>query len=237
MTTSGTTSFNLELDELFDEAYGRVGIGTARSGNHLKTARRNLNILLSEWDNRGVHLWKVKLAVIPLVLGQAEYNYTTDPTNYPNDINDVLEAYIRNNTTATAPVDTSLTKIDRSAYAALPNKLSQGTPSQYFVQRFVDKTTFTIYPTADSSNASKDIHFYYVKRIQDAGSYSNDADVPYRFVPCMIMGLSYYLALKYAPQRVQELKLLYEDELKRAESEDGSSNSTYISPKIYYPGV
>ena len=88
MTTSGTTSFNLELDELFDEAYGRVGIGTARSGNHLKTARRNLNILLSEWDNRGVHLWKVKLATIPLVLGQAEYNYTTDPTNYPNDINE-----------------------------------------------------------------------------------------------------------------------------------------------------
>jgi hypothetical protein len=98
MTTSGTTSFNLELDELMDEAYGRVGIGGSRSGFHLKAARRNLNILLSEWDNRGVHLWKVKLATIPLVLGQAEYSYTTDPTNYPSDINDVLEAYIRNNT-------------------------------------------------------------------------------------------------------------------------------------------
>ena len=113
MTTSGTTSFNLELDELFDEAYGRVGIGGTRSGFHLRAARRNLNILLSEWDNRGVHLWKVKLATIPLVLGQAEYSFTTDPTNYPNDINDVLEAYIRNNTSpnASQPTDTSLTKI------------------------------------------------------------------------------------------------------------------------------
>ena len=151
MTTSGTTSFNLELDELFDEAYGRVGIGTARSGNHLKTARRNLNILLSEWDNRGVHLWKVKLAAIPLVLGQAEYSYASDPTNYPNDINDVLEAYIRNNTSpnASQPTDTSLTKIDRSAYAALPNKLSQGTPSQYYIQRTTSPSVF-LYQTPGS---------------------------------------------------------------------------------------
>ena len=155
MTTSGTTSFNLELDELFDEAYGRVGIGTARSGNHLKTARRNLNILLSEWDNRGVHLWKVKLATIPLVLGQAEYSYTSDPANYPNDINDVLEAYIRNNTSpnASLPTDTSLTKIDRSAYAALPNKLSQGTPSQYYVQRTYSPSIF-LYQTPGSGFSS-----------------------------------------------------------------------------------
>ena len=96
----------------------------------------------------------------------------------------------------------------------------------------------TLYLTPGASEAGHHINFYYQKRIQDVGdAYTNAADVPYRFVPCMIMGLSYYLAIKYAPQRVQELKLLYEDELLRAEDEDGSSNSTYISPKIYYPGI
>ena len=239
MTTSGTTSFNLELDELFDEAYGRVGIGTARSGNHLKTARRNLNILLSEWDNRGVHLWKVKLATIPLVLGQAEYNYTTDPTNYPNDINDVLEAYIRNNTTATAPVDTSLTKIDRSAYAALPNKLSQGTPSQYYIQRTTSPSVF-LYQTpgtgfsSSSTPSNYQLRFYYLARIEDGGRYTNTPDVVFRFLPCLTSGLAYYLSITYRPEKTDMLRLLYEDELQRALTEDGQRTSLFISPQTFY---
>ena len=105
--------------------------------DRLKSARRSLNILFSEWANRGVHLWEVKEATVPLVEGQAEYSYASDSANFPNNISDVLEAWVRNNTTATAPVDTSLSKIDRSAYAALPNKLTKGTPSQYYVQRLI----------------------------------------------------------------------------------------------------
>ena len=102
----------------------------------------------------------------------------------------------------------------------------------------MDKTTVTVYPTPDSTAASKDMHIYFVKRIQDADStYTDATDVPYRFVPCMASGLSFYLAQKYAPQRVQELKLLYEDELARALSEDGSSTSTYITPKNFYPST
>jgi len=150
MATSGTTDFNLEIDEIIEEALERAGIGGARTGYHLRSARRSLNILLSEWGNRGIHLWKVKLATVPLVLGQAEYNYANDSSNFPNDINDVLEAYVRNNTTATAPVDTTLTKIDRSTYASLPNKLSQGTPSQYYVQRTTSPSVF-LYITPGSS--------------------------------------------------------------------------------------
>ena len=112
---------------------------------------------------------------------------------------------------------------------------SKGTPSQYFVQRFVDKTTLTVYPTADSSNASKDLHFYYVKRLQDAdATYTDATNVPYRFVPCMVSGLTYYLSQKYAPQRTQQFKLFYEDEFQRALSEDGSSSSTFITPKSYF---
>ena len=108
-------------------------------------------------------------------------------------------------------------------------------PSQYFVQRFIDKITVTLYLTPGSSEAGNFLNYYYVKRIQDAGDYTNDADVPYRFVPCMTAGLAYYLAIKNAPDRVQMLKMLYEDELQRALQEDGSSSSTYISPKVYYP--
>ena len=149
---------------------------------------------------------------------------------------DVLEATLRTDRTATDQADSALTKIDRSTYSALSNKLSKGTPSQYWIQRFVDKTTVTVYPTANSSAASKDLHIYYVKRIQDAdATYTDASDVPYRFVPCMCSGLAFYLAQKFNPQLVQQMKLLYEDELKRALSEDGSSSSTYITPASYYP--
>jgi hypothetical protein len=130
-----------------------------------------------------------------------------------------------------------MTKINRSTYSAISNKLSKGTPNQYFVQRFIDKTTITFYPTPDSTAASKDAHIYYVKRIQDAGKFTNTVDLPYRFVPCMVSGLSFYLSQKYRPELVQPMKLLYEDEFNRALVEDGSSSSTYITPQTYYPGT
>jgi hypothetical protein len=235
MTTSGTTSFNLDIDELFQEAYERIGIDGSRSGYQLRSARRSLNLLLSEWDNRGVHLWKVKLATIPLVLGQAEYNYTNDVINFPNDVNDLLEAYVRNNTTATNPVDVSLTKIDRSAYAAIPNKLSQGTPSQYYVQRTTSPSVF-LYQTPGSSfsGSSYQLKFYYLARIEDAGSYINTPDVVFRFLPALTSGMAYYLSIKHAPERIEQLRMLYEDDLQRALTEDGQRTSLFISPKSYF---
>ena len=145
-------------------------------------------------------------------------------------VDDILEASYR-----ASNIDTPLTKVNRSQYQAFSNKTSEGVPSQYFVQRFIDKITVTLYLTPGSSEAGNFLNYYYVKRIQDAGDYTNDADVPYRFVPCMTAGLAYYLAIKNAPDRVQMLKMLYEDELQRALQEDGSSSSTYISPKVYYP--
>ena len=102
-------------------------------------------------------------------------------------------------------------------------------------ERFVDKVRLHIYPTPDSTNASKEIHFYYTKRIQDAGNYDDVVNVPYRFVPCMCAGLAFYLSQKYTPERSQQLKLYYEDEFQRALQEDGSASSTYITPKAYYP--
>ena len=309
--TSGSYVFdkNLSIDEIIEDAYERIGMQGV-SGYQLKTAKRSLNILFSEWGNRGLQFWEVKNQNVKLVEGQAVYTFFRSPsdglsdgipttlsaginatvttigvasvtgmpttggtikinnevitytgisslnltgctrgvngttaathstsdtvTQFPNGMTDIQEANFRDSSTN---VDTPMTKLSRSQYQGFSNKTDKGLPSQYWVQRFIDKVTMTLYLTPGSSQAGDFINFYYTKRIDDVGAYTNATDVPYRFVPCMIAGLSYYLAIKYAPQRVQELKLLYEDELLRAEDEDGSSNSTYISPKVYYPGI
>ena len=248
-TTSGTVTFDktFSVDEIINEAYERIG-SQVTSGYQLKTARRSLNVLFQEWGNRGLHYWEVAETNIDVIEGQAEYTFyrassdgTSSVTTAPASVYgvaDILEATLRSDRTATGQSDSSLTKINRSAYSALSSKLSKGTPAQYFVQRFVDKTTLTVYPTSDSTNASKDIHIYYVKRLQDAdATYTDATNVPYRFVPCMVSGLAFYLAQKFNPQLVQQMKLLYEDELTRALAEDGSAASTYITPKNYYPSI
>jgi len=154
-------------------------------------------------------------------------------TNFVNQATEILECSYRNNSN----VDSPLEKINRSQYQALSNKTATGQPSQYFVQRFIDHILITVYLTPGASENGDVINFYYEKRIQDAGAYTNATDVPYRFVPCMVAGLTYYLSMKYAQPRIQETKLIYEDELARALEEDGSSASVYISPKTYYPSI
>jgi hypothetical protein len=239
-TTSGTSTFEkgFSIADIVEESYERIGIQGV-SGYQLKSARRSLNIMFQEWGNRGLHYWEVANNSITLVNGKAVYTMFRSTTDGTSDatavygVDDVLEAVYRN----ASNVDVSLTKISRSEYQALSNKSSTGQPTQYYVQRFIDRITITLYLTPGTSENGKFLNFYYVKRIQDAGGYTNDADVPYRFVPCMIAGLSYYLSQKYAPDRIQAMKLLYEDELNRALAEDGSSTSSYITPKIYYPGT
>ena len=195
--------------------------------------------MFQEWANRGLHYWEVANNSLTLVDGQAEYTMYRSTADGTSDataiygVDDILEASYRNSSS----VDFPLTKINRSAYQGLSNKTDEGTPTQYFVQRFIDRVTITLYLTTGSTEAGNTINYYYVKRIQDVGDYTNETDVPYRFVPCMCAGLAYYLAIKKAPQRTQELKLLYEDELQRALAEDGSSSSTFITPKTYYPNV
>ena len=152
-------------------------------------------------------------------------------------MDDVLEATYRTDRTQSSQQDIALTKISRSTYSGISNKLSTGQPTQYYVQRLIDRVNIFVYPTPNSTAASRDMHLYYVKRIQDAGDYTNATDVPYRFVPCMVSGLSFYLAQKSKPELVQQMKLLYEDELNRALIEDGSSTSTHITPQAYYPNV
>ena len=237
--TSEATEFNPQIDDIIEEAFERTGVRGTRTGYQLRSARRSLNIMFQEWGNRGVHLWKVKLAKIPLVLGQAEYNYASDSTNFPDDIDSVLEAFYRNNSITTAPVDVALTKIDRSAYSATPNKLTQGTPSQYYVERKLNPSVF-LYATPSSSvsntttPSSFQFCFYYLSKIQDVGAYTNTSDVVNRFYPCMLSGLAYYLSQKYSPDRSQELERRYESELLRALDADNQGTSTFISPQTFY---
>jgi len=237
--TSETTEFNPQMDDIIEEAFERTGVRGTRTGYQLRSARRSLNIMFQEWGNRGVHLWKVKLAKIPLVQGQAEYSYASDSANFPDDISTVLEAYYRNNSTTTAPQDIALTQISRSQYSQTPNKLTQGTPSQYYVARRLNPSIF-LYATPSSSVSSTttpssfQFCFYYLSKIQDVGAYNNTSDVVNRFYPCMMSGLAYYLSLKYSPDRSQELERRYESELLRALDADNQGTSTFISPQTFY---
>ena len=228
MATSGTTTFDLSIEEIIQEAYERCGMATT-SGYSLRSARTSLNLLFAEWANRGIHLWKVSLNENLLVSGQAEYAVD-------GNVSDVLEAFVSTTAAAANSVNTqdvSLSKIDRSAYAALPNKLALGQPSQYYVDR-QEIPKIYLYQAPDL-NTYTYLKYYVIKRIEDAGAYTNDADIVFRFLPCMVAGLAYYLAMKNSPELVQQNKLIYEDQLKRALDEDGQRASTFITPQSFYP--
>ena len=249
ISNQSTFESTFTIDEVIEDAYERCGV-QGITGYQLKAARRSLNILFQEWGNRGLHYWEVGNTNVLLVQGQSEYTFyrsTADgassttaggtSTTSTYGLADILEASYRQNYNNTNQSDSPLTKVDRSTYTAFSNKTALGTPSQFWVQRFIEKVTITIYPLPNATAASNFLSVYYVKRIQDAGAYTNASDTPFRFIPCMISGLAYYLSMKFAPQRTQEMKLLYEDELARALSEDGSAASTYITPKTYYPNI
>ena len=245
ISTTANFEASFTIDEVIEDAYERCGV-QGITGYQLKAARRSLNILFQEWENRGLHYWEIGNTNIDLVEGQAEYIFYRDTSDGASTttvapasvygLSDIMEASFRQNYGTTNQSDSPMTKVDRSTYSAISNKLSKGTPSQYWVQRFIDKTTVNIYPTPDASAAGNYMYINFVKRITDAGNYDNVGDVPNRFVPCMVSGLSFYLSQKWALDRTQQLKLLYEDELARALSEDGSPSSSFLTPKTYYPG-
>ena len=263
MATSGSVAFEPSITQCIEEAYERCQVQLT-SGYNLKTALFSLNILFSEWGNRGIHFWEVANTNLYLTSGQNTFDIykdatargsvtdnpaTTDNATYVYNASDILTASYRTGT-GTSQADITLTKIDRSTYAALTNKNSQGVSSQFWVQRFINKTTLTLYITPGASQAGNHINMYYIKRIQDAGiavpdtgyteqttnssAYANKADVPFRFYPCLAAGLSYYIAIKKAPNRIQFLKAIYEEELDRAMTEDRDRASFNVAPSLDY---
>lgn len=218
MTTSGSRDFNLDVAEVIEEAYERCGL-EVRTGYDAKTARRSLNLMFADWANRGLNLWTVKQGVLTLTAGQAQETLTAD-------VVDLLEVVLRRDGT-----DYELDRISRGDYMTLPDKTTQGRPSQFYFDRQVAPV---INIWAVPENSTDQLVYYYVQRIQDADTLTNTTDMPFRFYPCMVAGLAYYMAMKRAPDRIQILKSVYEEEFQRAADEDEGRTPLKLQPSISY---
>jgi len=230
MATSGTSAFNLDLTELVEEAFERCG-AELRSGYDLKTARRSLNLLFADWANRGINLWTVAQSSITLIPGTATYFL-------PLDTVDLLEHVIRTGAgNVSTQADLTITRISVSTYATIPNKLSQARPIQVYIDRQAVVPTITVWPIPDASQTYTFV-YWYLRRIQDAGTGVNTMDVPFRFIPCMVAGLAYYLALKLPDglQRLDTLKAQYDEAWDLASSEDREKAAIRLVPRQMFIG-
>jgi hypothetical protein len=229
MTTSGTTSFNLDLTEIVEEAFERVG-SEMRTGYDLKTARRSLNLMFADWANRGINMWTFEQGSIPLVAGTATYNL-------PADTVDLLEHVIRTGAgSASTQADLTITRISVSTYATIPNKLQQARPIQVWIER-LNTPRITVWPVPDNSQPYTFV-YWRLKRIQDAGNGVNTMDMPFRFLPCMVAGLAYYLALKVpgGAERLGVLKQQYDEAWQLASDEDREKAAIRFVPRRQYLG-
>ena len=218
MTTSGSRDFNLDVAELIEEAYERCGL-EVRTGYDAKTARRSLNLMFADWANRGLNLWTVTQATTTLTQGTS--TYTLAP-----DVVDILEMVLRRDGT-----DYEVERISRGEYLTFPNKTDLGRPSQFYFNRQIDPV-ITLWQTPE--NSTDQLVYYYVRRIEDADTLQNTTAVPFRFYPCMVAGLAYYLAMKKAPERIQILKAVYEEEFQRAAEEDEDRVPLKLQPSARY---
>jgi len=219
MTTSGSRDFDLDVAEIIEEAYERCGL-EVRTGYDARTARRSLNLMFADWANRGLNLWTVKEATQALTKGTASYTFTA------NDIVDILDVVLRRDDT-----DYTVQRISRGEYATLPNKTTQGRPSQFYFDRQIAPI---LNLWAVPENSTDQIIYYYVRRIEDADTLVNTTDMPFRFYPCMVAGLAYYMAMKRAPDRIQMLKTVYEEEFQRAADEDEGRTPLKLQPSLQY---
>ncbi len=230
MATSGTTAFNLDLTELVEEAFERVG-SELRTGYDLKTARRSLNLLFADWANRGVNMWTFEQGSITMVPGTATYDL-------PADTVDLLEHVIRTGAGNSATqADLTITRISVSTYATIPNKLAQARPIQVWIERLQAAPRITVWPIPDASQTYTFV-YWRLKRIDDAGGGVNTMDVPFRFIPCMVAGLAYYLAMKVpgGVERLGVLKQQYDEAWQLAADEDREKASVRFVPRQMFIG-
>jgi hypothetical protein len=225
MATSGTTAFNLDLTELVEEAFERAG-SELRTGYDLKTARRSLNLMFADWANRGLNMWTFEQGSITLIPGQATYDL-------PSDTVDLLEHVIRTGAgSASTQADLTITRISVSTYATIPNKLQQARPIQIWIERLQETPRVTVWPVPDNTTTYT-LVYWRLRRIDDAGTGVNTMDVPFRFLPCMVAGLAYYLALKLpsgAP-RMDILKQQYDEAWALASEEDREKAAVRFVPR------
>lgn len=229
MTTSGVASFNMDLTEIAEEAWSRCG-SEMRSGWDLRTTRISLNLLFADWSNRGINLWTIEQGSQVLTPGMATYNL-------PSDTVDLLEHVLRTGAgVAATQSDLTITRISVSTYATIPNKLQQARPIQIYINRQATPN-FTVWPVPDSSQTYT-LVYWRLRRIQDAGNGINTMDVPFRFVPAMVAGLAYYLALKIpgGVERLPILKAQYDEAWELASSEDREKAAVRFVPRQQFIG-
>ena len=218
MTVSGSRDFNLDVGEIIEEAYERCGI-EVRTGYDARTARRSLNLMFADWANRGINMWTVKSETVTLTQG-------TSAVTLAADVVDVLEIVLRRDGT-----DFEITRISRGEYVTLPDKTTQGRPSQFYFDRQI---TPILNLWATPENSTDQLVYHYVRRIDDADTLVNTTDMPFRFYPCMVAGLAYYIAMKRTPDRIQMLKTVYEEEFQRASDEDEDRVPLKLQPSFQY---
>ena len=213
MTTSGTTAFNMDFTEIAEEAWERAG-REMRSGYDLRTARRSMNLMTIEWQNRGINMWTIDSGTINLVSGTSRYAL-------PADTIDLLEHQIRtNNGNASTQADLTISRISVSTYATIPNKLSQGRPIQLYVERLRDAPNVNVWPVPNNNDYV--LYYWRMRRVEDAGSGVQTADMNFRFFPCLVAGLAYHIAMKVPElvDRIPMLKAVYDEQYELAAGED-----------------
>ena len=239
MTTSGTSTFNLDLSELVEEAFERCG-REMRTGYDLRTARRSLNLLTIEWANRGINLWTIEQGSIPMVTGQSTYDL-------PVDTIDLLDTVIRTGT-GQNQTDINISRISESTYSTIPNKNAQGRPIQVWINRQsgadypttgTNNPKIVVWPTPNAPGDQYTFVYWRLRRIQDSGTGVSTQDIPFRFLTCMVAGLAFYLASKLPemmPDRILFLKSEYEQQFQLAADEDREKASIRFVPRnsFYY---
>ena len=227
MATSGTTAFNMDFTEIAEEAFERAG-REMRSGYDLRTARRSMNLLTIEWQNRGINMWTIDSGTINLVKGQTQYDL-------PADTIDLLEQQIRTGSgNAATQSDLTLSRISVSTYASIPNKLTQSRPIQMYIERLRDAPKVNLWPIPDNNDYV--LYYWRMRRIEDAGSGIQTSDMNFRFFPCLVAGLAYYIAMKLPEMvdRVPLLKAVYDEQFEMAAGEDREKTSARFVPRIGY---
>ena len=215
MAVSGSKDFELDVADYVEEAFERCGL-EVRTGYDLKTAKRSLNLMLADWANRGLNQWTIKQRTITTVAGDGDYDLS-------KDVIDILSVVVKRNGT-----DYSLQRLSRDGFLSIPNKSTQSRVNQFFLDRQVTPV-LKLWPVPD--NGTDVIYYDALTRMDDADIYTNTMDMPFRFYPCLAAGLAYYIALKRAPNRIQLLKPVYEEEFDRAATEDRDRSSFNVVPK------
>ena len=218
MATSGSKNFELDVSDYIEEAFERCGV-EVRTGYDLKTAKRSLNLLLADWANRGLNQWTIKQTTVTCVSGTASYNLDADTI-------DILSVVVRRDNT-----DYGIERLSRDEYLNIPNKTSTGRPSQFFLDRQITPV-LKVWTTPE--NSTDQLIFDRLVRIDDADTFTNTMEVPFRFYPCLAAGLAYYISIKKAPNRTQFLKAIYEEEFERAMTEDRDRASFNVAPSLEY---